>query len=269
MNTRPPKILITDDERNIRLMVRTALEAEGYAILEAGDGREALETIERASPDLVLLDLNMPVLDGMGVLERLRTTSDGARRGPKVVVLTAYGSIPAAVKATRLGAVDFIEKPVTPDELRETVKGVLAEAGKEPPRPPTERELAGGYEAVLARVRAALRADDLATAETLLMHLTDLAPGRGAAYFNLLGVLYEVQRNWRLANRFYTKALREDRKYAPAEQNVRRVYELETLGRTEQGPALGDERTPSALERFLRQIHRQYPAAQDRGKEHS
>lgn len=256
MTVTQPKFLIADDERNIRLMLRTALEPEGYTIEEAADGREALEAIERSSPDLVILDLNMPVLDGMSVLEQLRARSNGSARAPKVVVLTAYGSIAAAVKATRLGAVDFIEKPVTPAELREIIKGVLAEAAKEPPRPPTERELAGGYEAVLARVRKALRVDDLATAEMLLMHATDLATGRGAPYFNLLGVLYEVQRNWRLAKKFYTKAMREDRTYAPAEQNVRRLYELESFGRTDHAPALGDEKTPSALEQLLREHHR-------------
>jgi len=214
MSTRQPKILITDDERNIRLMIRTALEAEGYAVEEAADGREALEMIERTSPDMILLDLNMPVLDGMGVLERLRDDGGSAVR-PKVIVLTAYGSIPAAVRA-QLGAVDFVEKPVTPDELREIVRGVLLEAAKEPPRTPTEQELAGGYEGVLTRVRKALRAEEMATAETLLMHAGDLAGGRDAPYFNLLGILYEVQGKWRLAKKFYSKAMRADRTSAVA-----------------------------------------------------
>ncbi|HEY7117282.1 MAG TPA: response regulator [Tepidisphaeraceae bacterium] len=248
-----PKILITDDERNIRLMLRTALEPEGYAIEEAGDGREALEMIERSSPDLIILDLNMPVLDGMSVLERLEV-NDAARRS-KVVVLTAYGSIPAAVRATRLGAVDFIEKPVTPDELREMVRDVLAEAAKAPPRPPSERELAGGYDAVLARVRKALRADDMATAESLLMHAADLSAGRDAPYFNLLAVLYEAQGIWRLAKKFYHKAMRADHKYGPAEQNVRRMYELESFARTTVPVALGDEHKPSALEQLIHEIH--------------
>jgi DNA-binding response OmpR family regulator len=255
MSTKRFTILITDDERNIRLMLRTALEAEGYAIEEAADGRAALEAIERSSPDLVILDLNMPVLDGMGVLERLRAGADGDGRRPKVIVLTAYGSIPTAVRATRLGAVDFIEKPVTPTELREVVKGVLAEAARAPPRPPTDRELAGGYEAVLGRVRRALRAEDMATAESLLMRVADLSGGRGAAYFNLLAVLYEVQGNWRLAKKFYGKAIHADRQYEPAQKNMRRMYELESFGATKQVVALGDEKEPSAFERLIRERH--------------
>lgn len=259
---RQPRILITDDERNIRLMVRTALESEGYAVEEAANGQEALAAIGRDAPDLVILDLNMPMLDGMSVLERLAASngngssgangSAGHARKPKVIVLTAYGSIPAAVKATRLGAVDFIEKPVTPEELRETVRGVLEEAGREPRPAPTERELAGGYEAVLGRVRQALRAEDLAGAESLLMRVADLAHGREAPYFNLLGVLYEAQRSWRLAKKFYGKAMKADKRFAAAEKNMRRMYELETFGRTAVPLSLGDEAEPSALEQLLR-----------------
>jgi DNA-binding response OmpR family regulator len=249
-----PKILITDDERNIRLMFRTTLAQEGYVVGEASNGQEALDEIELSSPDVVILDLNMPVLDGMAVLEHLRS-KNGLTRKPKVIVLTAYGSIPAAVKAIRLGAVDFIEKPVTPDELRETIKGVLAEASREPRPQPTERDLAGGYEAVLERVRRALRAEDVETAESLLMRAADVSGGRDAPYFNLLGVLYEVQRNWRLAKKFYGKAMRANRKYEPAQQNMKRMYELETFGATKVPITLGDEPEPSVLEQFLRDRH--------------
>ena len=249
-----PKILITDDEKNIRLMLRTALAQEGYVVGEASNGQEALDAIELSSPDVVILDLNMPVLDGMAVLERLRSMNVPTRK-PKVIVLTAYGSIPAAVEATRLGAVDFIEKPVTPDELREVIQSVLAEAAREPKPPPTEKDLAGGYDAVMARVRKALRAEDLDTAESLLMRAADVSGGRDAPYFNLLGVLYEVQQNWRLAKKFYGKAMHANRKYEPAQANMKRMYELETFGATKVPITLGDEPEPSALEQFIRDRH--------------
>jgi DNA-binding response OmpR family regulator len=248
---KPSKILIVDDERNIRLMLRTALEPEGYVVEEAADGREALEMIERSSPDLVVLDLNMPVMDGMAVLERL-DAKVGLR--PRVIVLTAYGSIAAAVKATRLGARDFLEKPATPDELRQTVREVLAEReSHEQPARVTEEQLTGGYAAVLGRVRKALRSEDTASAEALLMRAADLSAGRDAPYFNLLGVLYETQREWRLAKKFYGKAMKADRKYEPAQQNMARLYELETFGRTKRFVVLGDEGEGSALDRLLRE----------------
>jgi CheY-like chemotaxis protein len=233
-----PNVLVTDDEANIRLMLRTALESEGYRIQEASNGQKALEIILGIDPpDLVLLDLNMPVLDGMGVLDKLRAMR--LERPPRVIVLTAYGSIPAAVKATRLGAADFLEKPVTPADLRQTIKEVLAEPLKIDP--PAGDPLAGGYEAVLDRVRKALRMSDLTSAESLLMKAVDLAPGKGAPYFNLLGVLYEAQRNWRLAKKFYGKAIYADKAYQPSQKNMRRIYELETFGRSGLPVALGDD----------------------------
>jgi CheY-like chemotaxis protein len=231
------RILITDDEANIRLMLRTALESEGYEILEAPNGNEALKFVEAGAVDLVLLDLNMPVLDGMAFLERLQEMP--AEQRPLVIVLTAYGSIPAAVKATRLGAVDFLEKPVTPDDLRQTVNGVLHESRVKEVH--GDRAYEGGYDGVLSRVRKALRLADLTSAETLLMKAADLAHGRDAPYFNLLGVLYETQRNWRLARKFYGKAMRADRECAAAKQNMRRLYELDTFGRSKVPITLGDE----------------------------
>jgi len=129
---KPANILIVDDETNIRLMLRTALKSEGYVIREARDGREAMEAIDREVPDLMILDLSMPALDGLGVLKELRGMRD--ERKPRIIVLTAYGSIPTAVKATRLGAVDFLEKPVSPDEVREAVAAALLEPVTAAPR---------------------------------------------------------------------------------------------------------------------------------------
>src|ERR1019366_3109239 len=85
----PASILITDDESNIRLMLRTALEADGYAVTEAANGREALDAIKNHTPDLMVLDLNMPVLDGMAVLEHMKSLV--ATSKPRVIILTAYG----------------------------------------------------------------------------------------------------------------------------------------------------------------------------------
>jgi len=229
-----PRILITDDEANIRLMLHTAMESEGYGIDEAVNGQEALEMVESHSYDLVLLDLNMPILDGMSVLEQLQSVPLNER--PRVVVLTAYGSIPAAVKATRLGAVDFVEKPVTPDDLRKTV----AEALAAPVARSLDEALAGGYAAVLERVRKALRLADYTDAETLLMKAADLGQ-QDAAYFNLLGVLYETQQKWNLARKFYGKAIRSNRRYQPAQQNMRRIFELYEFGHSKQAVALGDK----------------------------
>ncbi|MFI5380172.1 MAG: response regulator [Tepidisphaerales bacterium] len=234
---KPPRVLIVDDESNIRLMLRSTLESEQYQVDEAANGREAVDRVRLHPVDLMVLDLNMPVMDGMAVLQELAEWSPAKK--PRVIVLTAYGSIPMAVKATRLGALDFLEKPITPEELRSAVAGALAEPLAAPRF--DESQLDGGYTAVLDRVRKALRLADYTTAEWLLMKAADLNGLDTAPYFNLLGVLYEAQQKWRLARKCYGKAIAADGTYEPAQLNMRRLYELETLGRSTQAVTLGDE----------------------------
>ena len=95
-------------------MLRTTLESVGYKVVEAEDGVRALERLRVESCDLILLDLLMPKMDGMELLRRLR--ADGS--AVPTVILTAHGSIPEAVEAMKLGAIDFLAKPITPDALR-------------------------------------------------------------------------------------------------------------------------------------------------------
>ena len=231
-----PTILITDDESGIRLMLRTALESEGFQVLEAANGSEALDQIERNAPDLLVLDLNMPVMDGMTVLNRMRSMPG---HKPRVIVLTAYGSVPTAVKATRLGAVDFLEKPITPSDLREAVRSVLEEPELDFP-PSVEVNIPGGYDQVLERIRVALHAADLDGAQALLETAADRRNQQAAEYFNLLGVLYEAQRQWRLARKCYGRAIATEGKYQPAQSNMRRLYELHTFGKSSQPVELGE-----------------------------
>jgi DNA-binding response OmpR family regulator len=234
---KPASILVTDDESNIRMMLRTALESDGYSVSEAANGRDALEALKHGAPDLMVLDLNMPVVDGMAVLEQMKTLAGISK--PRVIILTAYGSIPAAVKATRLGAIDFLEKPITPSELRQTVRSVLDEP--EIDAPPEMVVASTDYDHVLDRIRKSLRMADYENAESLLTRAADQKDKSSAEYFNLLGVLYESQRKWRLARKCYGKAIASDSHYEPAQSNMRRVYELESLGHSTQPVVLGDE----------------------------
>ena len=140
------------------------------------------------------------------------------------------------VKAIRLGARDFLEKPITPDDLRRSVAGVLAEPADALPR--AEPDL--GYSELLRRVRHDLFAGDFPHAEAMLMRATELAGG-DPVYLNLLGVLHEAQGRREAAKTFYGKAIHAAANYAPAQQNMRRLYELRTFGATKQEVALGDE----------------------------
>jgi DNA-binding response OmpR family regulator len=234
---KPASILVTDDESNIRMMVRMALESEGYDVREAANGRQALDALQQSPPDLMVLDLNMPELDGMAVLEQLKNLAMVHK--PRVVVLTAYGSVPTAVKALQLGACDFVEKPVTPVELRRTVRSVLEEP--ELDQMVVAPELLDTYERVLERVRKSLRLADITTAETLLMKAADRRGQHSAEYFNLLGVLYESRGNHRLARKCYNKSVDADVNYQPPRSNMRRLNDLKTYGRSVQAVLLGDE----------------------------
>jgi two-component system nitrogen regulation response regulator NtrX len=114
-------ILVVDDEPNIRRMVARLLEAEGYSTREAAHGEAALAAVEVEEPDVVLLDLAMPELDGLGALGKLK------ERWPAlpVVMMSGRATLTDAVQATKLGAFHFIEKPLTPEAVLLTVRGAI------------------------------------------------------------------------------------------------------------------------------------------------
>src|SRR5690349_11424552 len=113
-----PRILVIDDEAGIRDSMRMILEYEGYECLLAATGPEGLQMAEREAPDLVFLDIKMPAMDGIEVLERLKARSDA----PPVVMISGHATVSTAVEATRKGAFDFIEKPLASDRVLLTVR---------------------------------------------------------------------------------------------------------------------------------------------------
>src|SRR5262249_14205701 len=150
------------------LVLRTALETAGYTVSEAVDGHAALTSLRFDAADLVLLDLRMPGLDGMEVLRRLRDAGDDV----PVVIITADGSLPDVVAAMKLGAADFLPKPVTPASLREVVEAVLARrdmAGRGPAnRGSGVHSQADLFAEDLARARRALDRREFDDAEFFL-----------------------------------------------------------------------------------------------------
>jgi two-component system nitrogen regulation response regulator NtrX len=112
------RILVVDDEPAIRDTMRMILEYDGYDVLLAGSGAEALALAERETPDLVFLDIKMPGLDGLEVLGRLRQVNESL----PVVIVSAHGSASTALEAGRLGAFRFIEKPLSKDYVIDAVR---------------------------------------------------------------------------------------------------------------------------------------------------
>lgn len=116
-----PRILVVDDEAAIRDSMRMILEYEGYEVLLAATGEEGVAMAEREGPDLVFLDVKMPGMDGLEVLQRLRHFAEVT----PVVVVSGHATISTAVEATRLGAFDFIEKPLSSERVLVTVRNAV------------------------------------------------------------------------------------------------------------------------------------------------
>ena len=107
------RILVVDDEENMRFVLQKVLTGEGYLVSLAADGREALELLDRETVDIILSDVRMPVMDGLTFLAELRAR---AIRVP-VIVLSAYGTVDSAMEAIQAGAFDYVFKPFQPDEI--------------------------------------------------------------------------------------------------------------------------------------------------------
>jgi CheY-like chemotaxis protein len=121
---RPPaKVLLVDDEDSLRKVMKELLERDGYVVSEARDGAQALNQIDRVGPDIIVLDLNLPGLDGYGVLSHLR--SRPATAAIPVIVLTAKGDEDNEVRVFNLGADDFLTKPFRARALSARLEAVL------------------------------------------------------------------------------------------------------------------------------------------------
>ncbi len=117
------KVLVVDDEAPLRLLCRANLEAEGFDVVEAANGREGLAAARSANPDLILLDVMMPGLDGWTVAEEL--LADEKTRAIPIVFLTARADVRDQARGIDLGGVDYVTKPFNPLELAGVVANVV------------------------------------------------------------------------------------------------------------------------------------------------
>ena len=115
------RILVVDDEAEIRRSVRMILEYEGFEVLEASSGPDGVALAERESPDLVFLDIKMPGMDGLDALQRIKASNEAL----PVVIISGHGTVSTAVEATKAGAFDFIEKPLTTERVLVTIRNAL------------------------------------------------------------------------------------------------------------------------------------------------
>lgn len=119
----PSTILIVDDSRTMRSMVRGALEADHHQVIEATDGVTALAALETASADMVITDVNMPEMDGLKLVRALRESR--RHRFTPILVLTTEGGAEMKQRGREAGATGWLVKPFNPDQLRQTVLHVF------------------------------------------------------------------------------------------------------------------------------------------------
>jgi len=119
------RVLVVDDEASIRRILDTRLSMIGYVVITACDGEEALSLFRREAPDLVILDVMMPKLDGYGVCQEIRKTSD-----VPIIILTALGDVADRITGLELVADDYVIKPFSPKELEARIRSVLRRTEK-------------------------------------------------------------------------------------------------------------------------------------------
>ena len=169
-----PTVLVVDDEPRILRFVRAELETAGYLVLTANNGIEALDLVNRESPDLVVLDVIMPGLDGFDVLKRLRSVSS-----IPVILLTARGSDADKVRGLDLGADDYLTKPFSPDELSARVRAVLRRTIGISKHPEVQRLELGDLRIDFERRRVMVRDREVQMSRTEWQLLQQLALNAG------------------------------------------------------------------------------------------
>jgi two-component system, OmpR family, phosphate regulon response regulator PhoB len=184
-------VLVVEDERDIRNLVVLHLERDGFQCRTATNGTEALQQVKRVAPDLVVLDLMLPGLDGLEVCRRLR--ADPTTASVAIIILTAKADEVDRVVGLEMGADDYVVKPFSPKELLARVRAVLRRARAQP----LERRLAAGPIIVdLARHRVEIAGEPvlLAPREFALLQTLLESPGRVLSRRQLLAKAWGYER---------------------------------------------------------------------------
>ncbi|APW58949.1 response regulator [Paludisphaera borealis] len=219
------RILIVEDEPNVRLVFCTALLSNDYTLSTAADGESALRWLKQEPADVVLLDLHMPGMGGMGFLRRLREAGIDV----PVVIVSAHDQVPNVVQAMRLGAIDFVPKPVTPEALRRIVAEVLSRTAKlAPPAKPEPKaapaSASGATADALTRAKAAFNRRAFGDAEAALRQAIG-GVSRCAEGHYLLGVLHELRGERHAAYSAYRAAVQADPEFEPATFHLMKYFD--------------------------------------------
>ena len=216
-------ILVVDDEKNIRLTMSQSLEPLEIPVQTAVNGEEALRKLHETPFGLVFLDLKMPGIDGMEVLRQIKDDWPKIR----VIIITAHGTIESAVEAMKLGAVDFIQKPFSPVEIRDLANQVQQ-------REALNEENAVDYFSLIELTKRHISDRGFSTARETARKAMAADPAQPEAY-NFLGALLEIKGDWLEAQKFYRAALDIDPTFKPAWANLERTTSWNKFGKIDLG----------------------------------
>jgi DNA-binding NtrC family response regulator len=208
------KVLIIDDEKNIRIALTKCLKGEGYIVDSVEDGIEGLDKLSSAKYDLVLLDINLPELSGLKVLEKIREKGITSN----VIIMTAYGTIEKAVEAMKLGALDFISKPFNPEQIRDIVRVVID-------RQDLNENNINSLRDYIEYSKKCLISGRYIEGEEMLKKSLSIS-ANDAEVYNLLGILSEYKEDLHQAQGYYRAALAMDASYRPAIKNLERTSQF-------------------------------------------
>lgn len=188
LDTHKEKILVVDDEASIRRILETRLSMIGYDVVTAADGEEALETFNHNEPDLVVLDVMMPKLDGYGVCQELRKESE-----IPIIMLTALGDVADRITGLELGADDYVVKPFSPKELEARIRSVLRRIDKEgAPGIPSSGVIQVGSITIDTNRRQVYKGDERIRLTGMEFSLLELMVSRSGEAFSRAEILQEV-----------------------------------------------------------------------------
>jgi DNA-binding response OmpR family regulator len=213
-------ILIVDDERNVRLMYRAALD-NMFKVDEAESAAKALTMLGACRYDVAILDLRMPEMTGLELLEQMNHLGITT----PVVFVTAYADVPNAVQAMKCGAIDFLQKPIVPDQLRAIVQDILVRHAVDERKNKDPHD----FDYFMRCAKRAINLRDFTGARRNLISALEIDPESPQA-LNLAGVMFEMREEYDQARRYYGQAIKVNKSFEPAQANMRRIYELFHFG---------------------------------------
>jgi len=208
---RHAKLLIVDDERNILTTLKIAFEGYEYQIDTAENGQEALSLIKNTDYDCILLDMRLPDISGLEILERCKLKN--------AIIITAHGTIENAVEAMKLGCVDYLRKPFDLDVVRGLVEQVLQ-------RSEVAFSSVLEYEALIEQAKLMIQRRKFSSAIETIHKALEHEPNSAEAY-TILGVLYEVIDDLPKAISAYQTATKLDSTNVSARDNLSRLRNLD------------------------------------------